>query len=180
MKSKLLAITMLAAFPIACSAPSSDEASEATEQAGDGLAEVADAMTGPVFTGPAGSPNVAVSGYDAVSYFQGDGVPVEGSDAHGVTYNGVEYHFSSAENATAFEAEPGKYAPAYGGHCAWAMSRGSLAPGDPSRYRIVDGKLYLNFSEEVQKTWLADIPGFLEKSEKAWPEVPADARFDDQ
>lgn len=115
---------------------------------------------------------VAISGYDAVSYFKGDGVPMLGDAQYSVTYNGAEWHFASQANADAFKADPAAYAPQYGGHCAWAMSRGSLAPGDATLYKVVDGKLYLNFNEGVQKTWLGDIPGFIAKADPAWAEVP--------
>jgi len=160
MNRTLVSALIMATLPIACTAPSSDTA----ETAAAAIPEVSDKLAGPVFTGPAGSASLAVSGYDAVSYFEGDGVPVTGTEDHRIKYNGVEYHFASAANAEKFQAEPGKYAPKYGGHCAWAMSRGKLAPGDPLRYKIVDGVLYLNFDERVQGIWLEDVPGFIEKS----------------
>ncbi len=178
MNKRFFAAIMMATLPIACSAPSS-ETTEATETIETAIAEVSDDMKLPVFTGPSGSENVAVSGYDTVSYFEGDGTPVEGSKDHRVKYNGVEYHFASAENAEKFQAEPAKFAPQYGGHCAWAASRGKLASGDPTLYKIVDGKLYLNFNQKVQDTWNEDIPGFIEKADEAFPEIPADARYDD-
>ncbi|GAB5481374.1 MAG: hypothetical protein Pars92KO_11310 [Parasphingorhabdus sp.] len=178
MNKTFLAAIMMATLPIACSAPSSETA-ETTETAEATVIEVSDDMKLPVFTGPAGSENVAVSGYDTVSYFEGDGVPVEGSKEHRVRYNGVEYHFASAENASKFQAEPAKFAPQYGGHCAWAASRGKLASGDPKLYAVVDGKLYLNFNQKVQDTWNEDIPGFIEKADKEFPKIPADARYDD-
>ncbi len=138
---------------------------------------VNDETGGPVFTGESG--NLAVSGYDVTSYFTGDGVPVEGSADHVVIYNDKEYRFTSAENAKKFAAEPTAFAPQYGGHCAWATARGYLAPGDATKYKIVDGKLYLNFNDEVQKTWLEDIPGFIAKAEVEWPKFTADQRYDD-
>jgi YHS domain-containing protein len=121
--------------------------------------------------------DAAVSGYDVVSYFQGNGQPQKGSDKFTVQNDGVTYMFASAENAAMFKAEPAKFAPQYGGHCAWAMSRGSLAPGDPTLYKIVDGKLYLNFNQQVQQTWLKDIPGFVSKANAEWPKIPDDAAF---
>lgn len=126
---------------------------------------------GGIFVGVEGE-NVAVGGYDAVSYFRGTGTPAMGDARYKVTWKGAEWHFASQANADAFEANPTAYAPQYGGHCAWAMSRGSLAPGDPTLYKIVDGKLYLNFNEQVQRTWLGDIPGFIAKADPAWRLVP--------
>jgi len=142
------------------------------------------AMTAPVqadggvFVGVDGS-KIAVSGYDTVSYFQGDGIPVKGDARFMVEHDGAEWHFSSQANADSFKASPDAYTPRYGGHCAWAMSRGSLAPGDPTLYKIVDGKLYLNFNQNVQQTWLKDIPGFIAKSDPAWAKTPDGKRFGD-
>ncbi|MEL6530760.1 MAG: YHS domain-containing (seleno)protein [Pseudomonadota bacterium] len=142
------------------------------------------AMTAPVqadggiFVGVEGS-QVAVSGYDTVSYFQGNGVPVKGDARFMVKYNGAEWHFSSQSNADKFKANPEAFAPQYGGHCAWAMSRGSLAPGDPTLYKIHGGKLYLNFNQNVQKTWLGDVEGFIAKSDPAWTKIPDGKRFGD-
>jgi YHS domain-containing protein len=115
---------------------------------------------------------VAISGYDAVSYFKGDGTPMLGDAKYTVSWNGADWHFANQANADAFKANPGAFAPQYGGHCAWAMSRGSLAPGDATLYKIVDGKLYLNFNEQVQQTWLSDVPGYIAKSDPAWKEIP--------
>lgn len=126
---------------------------------------------GGVYVGVEGE-TVAISGYDAVSYFEGDGTPLEGDAQYSVTWNGADWHFASQANADKFKANPDAYAPQYGGHCAWAMSRGSLAPGDATLYKIVDGKLYLNFNEQVQQTWVKDIPGFIAKSDPAWKEIP--------
>lgn len=135
------------------------------------------ALAGPTYTGAQG--DIALSGYDAVSYFTGDGTPVRGTKAHSVTYRGAQYYFASAANAEKFKKNPDQYAPQYGGHCAWAASRGKLAPGDPSQYKVVDGKLYLNFNANVQQTWLKDVPGYIAKADKAWPSIPDNARYDD-
>ncbi|MEL7218803.1 MAG: YHS domain-containing (seleno)protein, partial [Pseudomonadota bacterium] len=106
-------------------------------------------------------------------------VPVKGDARFMVKYNGAEWHFSSQSNADKFKANPEAFAPQYGGHCAWAMSRGSLAPGDPTLYKIHGGKLYLNFNQNVQKTWLGDVEGFIAKSDPAWTKIPDGKRFGD-
>ena len=181
MKSSFIAIAIMATSVAACSAEQAP-ASETTEVVDESVvtvAEVSDDIKVPVFTGPSGSEAIGISGYDAVSYFVGDGTPVEGSKDHRVRYNGVEYHFATAENAEKFQTEPAKYAPQYGGHCAWAASNGKLAPGDPKLAAVVDGKLYLNFNETVQETWNKDIPGYIEKADKEFPKISPDARFDD-
>lgn len=133
------------------------------------------AMAGPVYTGEQG--DVAVGGYDAVSYFTGDGTPSKGSPEFAVRHGNAVYHFASAANAETFRADPEHYAPKYGGHCAWAMARGYLAPGDPLQSRVVDGRLYLNFNAEVKAQWVKDIPGFIASAEKNWPGFPDDAKF---
>ncbi|MEO1219856.1 MAG: YHS domain-containing (seleno)protein [Pseudomonadota bacterium] len=133
---------------------------------------------GGIFVGVEGG-NIAVSGYDTVSYFQGNGKPVLGSANFKVKHDGAVYHFSSRANADLFSANPDRYAPQYGGHCAWAMSRGSLAPGDPTLYKIHEGKLYLNFNRNVQQTWLGDIEGFISKSDPAWTKIPTGKKFGD-
>lgn len=130
----------------------------------------------PVYVGVEGE-RVAVSGYDTVSYFDGDGVPVKGDAAFAVEHDGAVYHFSNAANAARFAANPEAFAPKYGGHCAWAMSRGYLAPGDPLAYAVVDGKLYLNFNQEVKAKWDEDRAGFIAAAEKNWTKIPDDAKF---
>jgi len=159
-------------------APEGDSmVAEATET---GLfADLGGDATGPVFRA-AKADTLAVSGYDVVSYFVGDGVPVVGNEDLTVRYEGFDYRFASEENANAFIEEPGKYAPAYGGYCAWAIAANdALAPGDPEIYEIVDGTLYLNFSTDVQGRWQADIPGFIEAGDVNYPTHSADEHYQD-
>lgn len=113
--------------------------------------------------------DTAVGGYDAVSYFLGEGV--EGSKDFATEYQGAEYRFANAENLATFEADPAQYAPQYGGYCAWAVAQGQLAPGDPEFAAVHDGKLYLNFNADVQQTWNGDRDGFIEAAEQQWPSV---------
>ncbi len=143
------------------------------------IAAVAPAQAdGGIFVG-VNQGNIAVGGFDTVSYFQGSGVPVKGDARYTVQYMDAEWRFASQANADAFKENPSAYAPQYGGHCAWAMSRGSLAPGDPQVYKLVDGKLYLNVNKQVQSMWLKDIPGFIAKANVAWKSVPDGKRFGD-
>lgn len=166
----------------ACSA----EPQESTDSTVDSAAEVAPAFnlvadlggenSGPVYTKNAGE-TLAVSGYDAVSYFTEDAA-VKGSPEFTVRYEGYDYQFSSAENAATFQADPAKYAPQYGGYCAWAIgANDALAPGDPELFKVVDGKLYLNFSETVQERWNKDIPGFIEKGDANYPAHSPDEHY---
>ena len=133
----------------------------------------------PVFKGIDGD-KAAVSGYDVVSYFKGDGTPVIGNAKFSTEYAGATYYFSNKKNLKAFKKNPASYAPQYGGHCAWALSNGRLAPGDPKLSKVVDGKLYLNFNKNVQVRWLKDIPGFLAKSDAKWPTIPNGASVGNQ
>lgn len=113
--------------------------------------------------------DVAVGGYDPVSYF--DNKPTRGSETFEFAYNGAKWRFATAENLARFRAEPAKYAPQFGGYCAWAVSQGYTAKGDPRFWRVVDGKLYLNYDGAVQKRWETDIPGFISKAQANWPRV---------
>jgi YHS domain-containing protein len=113
---------------------------------------------------------LALDGHDPVAYFK-TGKPQKGNPAHAATWNGATWHFSSAENKVAFEAAPQSFAPQFGGYCAWAVSQGYTAKGDPHAWRIVDGKLYVNYNASVQKTWEKDIPNHIVKGEKNWPTV---------
>ena len=116
----------------------------------------------------------AVSGYDTVSYFT-EGQPVKGNKQHKLKYKGATWLFSSAENKALFEANPEKYAPQYGGHCAWAVGENAArAPGDPKLWKIVNDKLYLNYNETVQERWLEDVPGFIAKADENWPKLLED------
>jgi len=117
-----------------------------------------------------GNGRVAVKGYDVVAYFT-SGRPVKGSSRFTVEWKGAEWHFSTAEHRQAFEAAPDQYAPQFGGYCAWAVSRGYTADVDPNAWRIVAGRLYLNYSRRVQRQWENDIPGNIAKAEAHWPAV---------
>jgi YHS domain-containing protein len=112
----------------------------------------------------------AIRGYDPVAYFT-EQEPVEGSPDITYEYEGATWHFASAQNRDRFVAEPQAYAPRYGGYCAWAVSQGYTAPIDPEAWKIVDGRLYLNYSREVQATWSQDIPGNIAKADENWPKL---------
>jgi len=113
---------------------------------------------------------LAVKGYDVVAYFT-EGVPVQGLPEFEYEWNGAKWRFSSSDNRELFKAAPEKYAPQYGGYCAYAVSRGTTADIDPEAWNIVDGKLYLNLNEDVQMKWKQDIPGYIEKADRNWPGV---------
>jgi hypothetical protein len=114
--------------------------------------------------------DLAVGGHDPVAYFKA-GKPVEGSKAFEYKHKAATWRFSSAENLAAFKADPDRYAPQYGGYCAWAVSQGYTAKGDPLHWRIVNGRLYLNYDGNIQKKWEKDIPGLIAKGDANWPKV---------
>ncbi len=106
-------------------------------------------------------------GHDVVAYFR-EGRPVEGTSRFTHPWKGATWRFASAENRDAFAADPEKFAPAYGGHCAWAAAQGYKAKGDPQHWRIVNGRLFLNYDAEVQQRWEQDIPGFISAADATW------------
>lgn len=114
--------------------------------------------------------NVAVSGYDTVAYFT-ENQPVEGSASYATQYQGADWYFSNQENLDAFKANPGKYAPQYGGYCAWAVAKNKTAKGDPTQWAIHDGKLYLNYNADIRATWLKDKETLIMDADKHWPSV---------
>jgi YHS domain-containing protein len=114
----------------------------------------------------------AIEGYDPVAYFE-QGQPVAGGD-YEYAWMDATWYFASAENRDKFAADPEKYAPQYGGYCAWAVSQGYTAKIDPQAWSIVDGKLYLNYSKGVQSQWQQDVPGNIAKGDANWPAIRAD------
>jgi len=113
---------------------------------------------------------IAIDGTDPVAYFT-DGAPVAGDPAITHDWNGATWRFSSAANRDAFAADPAAYAPQFGGYCAYAVSEGYTASTTPEAWRIVDGKLYLNYSRRIQRKWERDIPARIANGEANWPRV---------
>jgi YHS domain-containing protein len=112
----------------------------------------------------------AIKGFDPVAYFT-EGKPVKGKKDFRFDWMGAAWYFASAQNRDLFQKEPGKYAPQYGGYCAYAVSQGSTAPIDPDAWTIHNGKLYLNYSQRIKKTWEKDIPGYIAKADQNWPKI---------
>jgi YHS domain-containing protein len=115
-------------------------------------------------------PGLAVHGFDVVAYFT-EGRPTPGSAEHSVAHGGATYRFASAENLAAFEADPERYVPAYGGFCAYGVSVGKKFDGDPRFWRVEDGRLYLNLNAKIQETWLEDVDGNIEKADEQWGRI---------
>ncbi len=112
----------------------------------------------------------AVQGYDVVSYQAGKR-PVRGNGHFVSIHDGATYQFSSADNQKLFESNPEKYAPAYGGYCAFGASVGKKFIGDPEVWRVVDGRLYLNLDTSIQSDWLKDVPGRIKSADANWREI---------
>jgi len=113
---------------------------------------------------------LAIRGADPVAYFT-ESQPVKGKAEFEHEWNGATWRFSSQENLDLFAANPEQYAPQYGGYCAKAVSEGNLASIDPESWKIVDDKLYLNYSPAVQKQWSADIPSSIALGDENWSGV---------
>ena len=112
----------------------------------------------------------AIKGYDTVAYFT-EGKPVEGKSEFTTEYNEATWLFSSQKNLDLFLANPEKYAPQYGGYCAYAVSQGQTAPIKPELFTIHEGKLYLNYSEKINDRWLDNKEAFIVDADKNWPKL---------
>jgi YHS domain-containing protein len=146
-------------------------------------------LMGAAFAGPqyVDATGFAASGYDVVSYFdlpqadvgQPQQPPLAGNSAVTAEYNGATFAFATEANRARFLADPTAYAPQYDGHCAYGVAKGGKVPGNPTLWRIVDGKLYLNITKNVVGFWEEDIPGNLKLSTKNWAGLePSEASGD--
>jgi len=113
---------------------------------------------------------IAIQGYDPVAYFT-QSKPVRGSSSFTYQWMGSTWWFASAQDRDQFTADPAKFAPQFGGYCAYGVSKNHTVDIDPEAWRIVEGKLYLNYSKSVQKSWLQDVPGNIRAAEQNWPKL---------
>lgn len=111
-----------------------------------------------------------IRGYDPVAYFS-VGRPIPGRSDLSVEYEGGKYLFATAANRDEFEANQEKYAPQYGGYCAYGVAVGKKFDIDPSSWRIIDGKLYFNLNPVILEKWSADAKEYIRKSEENWPRI---------
>lgn len=146
--SRLLLLTLAIALPLGALVPAAGQKS-------------------PVNVGSSG--DLAIKGYDPVAYF--DGRALAGSAEFEHRWNGARWRFASAANRERFAAAPEKFAPQFGGYCAYAVSRGYTADVDPRAFRIIDGALYLNYSFSVQRSWERDTAGNIARGRQNWPSV---------
>ncbi len=122
----------------------------------------------PVYTGWFSSE--AAGGHDVVAYFT-RGEAVEGSEEFTHEWRDAEWHFASEEHLQRFRADPERYAPAYGGHCALAVAEGTAEAGDPRYWTIHDGRLYFNYDASVLETWDEDREAHIAAADEHWPEL---------
>ena len=135
------------------------------------ISAVALTLAAPALAGEFYDKNGAVLlGHDAVAYFT-ENKPVKGLGEFEAKYKGSTFYFASEANRATFTTDPARYAPQYGGFCAFGTAAGYKAKIDPQAFTIFDGKLYLNYDRDVQKQWSADFPGFIVKADKNWPTV---------
>jgi YHS domain-containing protein len=153
MRKHLLALPLVAAFGLALAAPAL-------------AVDEVNVSTGATIAGP----GLAVHGHDVVAYFT-DGAPTLGSAEFSAVYEDATYRFASEENLDAFEADPAKYVPAYGGFCAYGVAVGKKFDGDPRFWKVVDGRLYLNLNRDIQAKWTEDIPGNIVEANANWAEI---------
>ena len=123
-------------------------------------------QTGEVFT----KDGKAIEGYDPVAFFT-ESKPVMGADSLSYKWNDTKWLFSSAKNREAFKENPKKYAPQYGGYCAYGIAQGHKAPTKIDTWTIVDNKLYLNYNASVNQAWVKDQKKLIDKADKEWPEI---------
>lgn len=112
----------------------------------------------------------AIDGYDPVAYFT-RGLPTPGRSEFTHEWQGAQWRFASAEHRDRFAADPARYAPQFGGYCAYAVSENYTAKTDPQAWSLVDGRLYLNFDAEVAKLWNDTREERIRKAEQNWPGV---------
>ncbi len=111
---------------------------------------------------------LAIKGYDPVA-FVAENKPVKGKAELDLRHNGALYYFSSREHRDTFKADPAKYEPAFGGYCAYGVSRGKLVDIDVDAFQVAGGKLLLQYSKGVRDDFNKDAKGNLVKAEANWP-----------
>ena len=110
---------------------------------------------------------IAIGGYDPVAYFK-EGKPVKGIGEFSLEWNDVTWIFSKQQNLDSFKLDPAKFAPRYGGYCAYGVSEDHKSPTDPQAWTIVDGKLYLNYNLKVKEMWNKDQAKRIMDADKNW------------
>ena len=113
--------------------------------------------------------DVAVNGWDIISFWQGD--PIKGDKDFEHVFMGAEWRFASEANRDLFAINPESFLPEFGGYCAWAVAHDKLARGNPEHWTLVDGKLYFNFNDRTDRLWAENRSAWIAKAERYWPGV---------
>jgi YHS domain-containing protein len=109
-----------------------------------------------------------INGYDPVAYFT-EGKAVKGNPAISAAYEGGTFFFATPANRDAFQKSPARYMPQYGGYCAYAAgAKDSLVEVDPTVWKIVDGKLYLNYDKDIQAEWEKNQTAYIKQADANW------------
>lgn len=113
---------------------------------------------------------LGLKGYDPVAYFT-ENRPVKGDPQFVSTYNGVRYQFASAADKNAFDANPSKYEPQFGGFCAYAASEGHTAKIEPDAFEVLNGRLLLQYDRDIRERFDKEPQGRLKKADSNWPAI---------
>jgi YHS domain-containing protein len=116
-----------------------------------------------------GSP-LALHGYDPVAYFTA-GAPMPGRAELAAQHEGATYYFATKENRDAFAKQPARYAPAYGGYCAFGVSVGKKFDGNPNYWTVSGDRLYLNLNADIAEKFQKDVPGAIAKADRQWSRI---------
>jgi YHS domain len=114
-----------------------------------------------------GADKVAIKGYDTVAYFT-EGKPVRGSTEFEYVWQDARWRFASAQSRDRFATDPDRYAPQYGGFCALGVAKGMKVEIDPEQWTIVNGKLYLNYSQVFRDQWRQDVAEHVRTADGKW------------
>ena len=114
--------------------------------------------------------NLAIKGYDPVAYFV-ENRAVKGKAKFEHEWMEANWRFSSKDNLEAFKRNPDKYAPAYGGYCAYAVSQNDIAGIEPEQFTIYKGRLYLNYNQSINQKWLSNRDSYITDADRYWPEL---------
>src|SRR6186997_3245142 len=113
---------------------------------------------------------IAIKGYDAVAFFK-QSKPVKGMEKFSYQWNNATWLFSNEENRAAFKKAPEKYAPQYGGYCAYGASEGHKAPTETDTWTVRNDKLYFNYNKKVKEMWQKDEENLIKIADQKWPEI---------
>ena len=111
---------------------------------------------------------LALGGYDPVTYFT-KGKPSKGNFQITAEYQGATYRFANKANRELFQKSPRRYAPQYGGYCAYGIAKGAKFTADPTIWKVVNGKLYVNLDQSIGELFNKDVSGYITKANQNWP-----------